>query len=223
MQKNYTSMFKLNEVDKFKYKCSKFFLILCLFIFTTMIYFNLTYSIAPVSGLSMYPTLNDSSEYSFNTHYDRVVLNYLKNFHYSDIIIAKKSSASNETYKYVIKRLIAMGGDSVEILSDGTVLVNNEVIDESYVTSNNKEETYINFMEYKNTDPKIDGKEIFEGNVLKIPKGYVYYLGDNRGNSYDCSVYGPVKETEIIAKVDFIIKDGENTFISILKQIFGIK
>ena len=38
-----------------------------------------------------------------------------------------------------------------------------------------------------------------------IDKGYVFYLGDNRGVSYDCSSYGPQPETIIKAKVLFVV------------------
>ena len=223
MQKNYVFSLKQTKVDKFKYNCSQVFLFLCIIFFALIVCFNVTYSIAPVSGTSMYPTLNASENYNGLTHYDRVVLNYIKQYKKGDIIVAKKQEGSEENVKYVIKRLIAVGGDKLEIKSDGSVFVNDVMIDESYVKSEHKVSTYNSFINYKNQNPTINGQEIFEGDVLKIPNGYVYYLGDNRGGSYDCSSYGPVKQENVVAKVDYIIKDGENTVISILSQIFGGK
>jgi len=222
MQKLNTPIFKTDESEKFKYKLSKIFLIICVLFFTLIIYINVTYSIAPVNGFSMYPTLNALSMDGINNN-DSVVLNYIKQYKKGDIIVAKKMVGSDEQFIYVIKRLIAVGGDILQILSDGTVLVNGEEIEESYVTSTNKSSTYNDFKNYINSNPEVDGKSIVEDEVLTIPKGYVFYLGDNRGGSYDCSSYGPVKANNIIAKVDFIIKYGENTFVSIFKQIFNIK
>lgn len=221
MQKNFVFSLKQSKIDKFKYCCSQIFLFLCVICFTFIIYTNVTYSIAPVSGLSMYPTLNASENYNGLSHYDKVVLNYIKMYKKGDIIVAKK--IGEHTEKYVIKRLIALGGDRLEIKSDGSVYVNDVKLDEKYVTSDRKVDTYNSFINYKNTNPKIDGVKIFDENVLIIPKGYVYYLGDNRGASYDCSNYGPVKENNIVAKIDYIIKDGENEFLSILRQFFGGK
>lgn len=217
MQKGYTFALKKNSVDRFKYKCSQVFLILCVMIFAVVIYVNTSYSIAPVSGYSMYPTLNNYDEAYYNDgHFDRVVLNYIKSYKKGDIIVAKKYFGSTEDYMYVIKRLIATENDTVEILTDGNIKVNDKEISEDYVKSALKEDIYTNFMNYKNEHP-----EYFNGNIMTIPKGHVFYLGDNRGNSYDCSHYGPVKESMIIAKVEFVIKDGESLFQSIFKQIFN--
>mgnify|MGYP004732802643 FL=1 len=152
-------------------------------------------------------------------------MNYIKAYHKGDIIVAKKIYDDEEHFIYVIKRLIATGGDSIEIKENGDVYVNDQKLDESYVTSEYKTATYEAFIKLKegtnpNFDEKNDFTSWFEDGKLVLKPGYVFYLGDNRGGSTDCSIYGPVKEDNIIAKVDFVIKDGENTFVSILKQIF---
>lgn len=220
MSKNYTFCLKQTSVDKFKYKCSQIFLFMCILLFALSIYFNVTYSVVPVNGLSMYPTLNDSSNYNSVAHYDKVVLNYIKSYYVGDIIVAKRVESSTENVKYVIKRLIAVGGDKVKVEEDGSIYVNGNLLNEKY-NINSKQITYEKFIRLKNSNIKVDGNEIFVNDEMVIPKGYVFYLGDNRSNSYDCSNYGPVKESNVIAKVDFIIKDGESNFSSILKQIFG--
>lgn len=216
MKKNNVLVLKENSVDNFKIKCSKIFLFLCVLIFALSIFINLSFSIAPVSGFSMYPTLNINGS-TLETQ-DRVVLNYIKQYHKGDIIVAKKEQNSNEEYIYVIKRLIAVGGDRVEILKNGDVKVNGILLDEPYVNISNKANAYYEFMAWKSLN-----EENFEQNELIIKPGFVFYLGDNRSNSYDCSDYGPVKEENIVAKVDFIIKANENAFLSVIKQIFGGK
>lgn len=195
---------------------------MCILLFALSIYINVTYSIVPVNGLSMYPTLNDSSKYNSVAHYDKVVLNYIKSYYVGDIIVAKRMDSSTENVKYVIKRLIAIGGDKVKVEEDGSIYVNGNLLNENY-NINSKQTTYEKFIRLKDSNIKIDDNELFIDDEMVIPKGYMFYLGDNRANSYDCSNYGPVKESNIIAKVDYIIKDGESNFSSILKQIFGGK
>lgn len=195
---------------------------MCILLFALSIYINVTYSIVPVNGLSMYPTLNDSSKYNSVAHYDKVVLNYIKSYYVGDIIVAKRMDSSTENVKYVIKRLIAIGGDKVKVEEDGSIYVNGNLLNENY-NINSKQTTYEKFIRLKDSNIKIDDNELFIDDEMIIPKGYMFYLGDNRANSYDCSNYGPVKESNIIAKVDYIIKDGESNFSSILKQIFGGK
>lgn len=218
MQKKDVFALKQTSIDKFKLKCSQVFLFICVCLCVLTIYINVTYSIAPVSGSSMCPTLNYGEGYSSMGLHDRVVLNYIKTCQKGDIIVAKKIyDDDSEHYIYVIKRLIATGGDKLEIKEDGTVVINGKELVENY-TSQNKSSTYNNFIGLKTSFANL-----FEGNVMTIPEGYVFYLGDNRGGSYDCSCYGPVKESTIIAKVDFILKANQNDFVSIIKQIFKIK
>ena len=96
---------KSSKQEEYKVKCSKVFLYLCILFFAFAIIFNVTYSVAPVSGSSMYPTIN--AEYKVNGVQDRVVLNYIKNYKKGDVIVAKKTyEDSNEVYMYVIKRII---------------------------------------------------------------------------------------------------------------------
>lgn len=213
MQKK-TLTFIPSSIDKFKYKCSQVFLFLCMLIFAVSIFFSVTYSVAPVYGKSMMPTLNENFIVNDESSQDRVVLNYIKNCNTGDIIVAKRYN-TEEDYIFVIKRLIAIGGDTVEIKPNGDVYVNDILLKEDY-TTDTKSATYYKIESLKLTQP-----ELFENGKLIVPEGYVFYLGDNRGGSSDCSDYGPVKKSNIIAKVDFIIKSGENFFLSILNQIFS--
>ena len=80
---------------------------------------------------------------------------------YKDIIVLEYPS---DTSKDFIKRVIAVSGDTLEIV-DGKVAVNGKQLDEPYIR-----EPMLVFNNY----PKI-----------QIPQGYVFVMGDNRNNSKD--------------------------------------
>ena len=87
----------------------------------------------------------------------------------------------------LIKRVIAMGGQTVEFdFSKGKVLVDDEPLDEPYV----QEPTYSsmgNAFEYP----------------ITVPAGYVYVLGDNRNNARDSrdEKIGLIAEEQILGKI----------------------
>ena len=66
-----------------------------------------------------------------------------------------------------IKRVVALSGDMVRVNKRGEVFINNKKIDEPYIGS------------------KCDFYPCAEIENLKVPKGYVLVLGDNRANSQD--------------------------------------
>jgi signal peptidase I len=81
--------------------------------------------------------------------------------------------------KDIVKRIIALGGDTIEV-SDGVLYVDGVEVDEPYVV---------------NIDP-VKGQR-----RLTIPDGYVYVMGDNRPVSGDSRDFGPVAEDRLIGKV----------------------
>ncbi len=86
--------------------------------------------------------------------------------------------------RVLIKRVIALSGDTVEILSDGTVLLNGSAISEFYAA--------VAPQGAMDTD-----------NPCKVPENSYYVLGDNRGSSVDSrnSIVGFVSEGDAIGRI----------------------
>ena len=81
-----------------------------------------------------------------------------------------------------LKRVVALPGDTV-VIHDGKVAVNGSFVDEpAFVLADHSS------ME-----------------SLRVPAGCVFTLGDNRAESDDSRVFGPVPESTIIGKAVFVI------------------
>jgi signal peptidase I len=93
-----------------------------------------------------------------------------------DIIVFDYPNNPSDDY---VKRIIGLPGDSIRI-SDGVVYVNDEPLDEPYLTHN---------------IPKFQ-----EGQWQHIPDGEYFVLGDNRRASSDSRSWGMLEEDLIIGK-----------------------
>tara|TARA_Y100000287_G_C14163923_1_gene326198 strand:- start:292 stop:771 length:480 start_codon:yes stop_codon:yes gene_type:complete len=88
----------------------------------------------------------------------------------------------------IIKRVVGIGGDIVEILENGEVYVNNNQF------------TIININEGLN----------FKRETYSIPENEIFVLGDNRPNSQDSRFIGTIPERNIIGKAVYLIYPLDN-------------
>ncbi|HYI14056.1 MAG TPA: signal peptidase I [Thermomicrobiales bacterium] len=128
-----------------------------------------------IEGESMSPTLHDGG---------RVILNGAYRFQsagYGDVVVFNPPYDSDKPY---IKRIVGLAGDTIDI-HDGGVYRNGDLLDEPY----------------------LDGTETTCFHVphcsLTIPEGMIYVLGDNRPNSSDSRVFGPVEKDAVLGEVLF--------------------
>lgn len=104
----------------------------------------------------------------------------------------------------MVKRVIATAGSVVEIRSSG-IYVDGVLLDEPYAYLDGSPvgiTDYIDFMRrYSTKIPEtIDGELVYR---WEIEEGYVFVMGDNRFNSQDSRVFGPIEEESILGVVLF--------------------
>jgi signal peptidase I len=86
----------------------------------------------------------------------------------------------------LIKRVVALGGETVETRG-GQVFVNGQPLSEPYLPSGAK------------TTPAFDSA-VYPTQCIRVPKGDVFVLGDNRLNSAASNRFGPIPERLIVGR-----------------------
>ena len=110
------------------------------------------------------------------------VYNLERALHHGDVVVFD----SAELNKLLIKRLIGLPGDHIEIEEDGTLYINGELFEEPYVKN-----------------PSRSGiKKTFD-----VPEGHYFFLGDNRANSNDARMWKQpyIAASEVKAKAQFTL------------------
>ncbi|MBR9876867.1 signal peptidase I [archaeon] len=102
--------------------------------------------------------------------------------------IWKISDINSQENTAIIKRVVGVGGDTVEILENGEVFVNNS----------------------KFTIFNIDEGVNFKRETFLIPENEIFVLGDNRPNSQDSRYIGTIPMRNIIGKATHLIYPLEN-------------
>lgn len=117
-----------------------------------------------VLGNSMYPTLHEKDRLFAN----KISL-YFGGLSRGDVIVLEAPDTPKKDY---IKRVIGISGDVVEI-KEGKVYLNGALLKEDYIEEN----AYTH---------------VYDESIWEVPEGYVFVLGDNRGEgaSKDSRYFG---------------------------------
>ncbi len=104
--------------------------------------------------------------------------------HRGDVVVFRRPPSVNASEKVLIKRVIGLSGETVRG-RDGKVWIDGRLLEEPYVNG------------------VCDGTQDFA--AVTVPAGDVFVMGDNRCDSTDSRVFGPIKKSSIIGRAFLII------------------
>jgi signal peptidase I len=127
-----------------------------------------------IPSLSMFSTLDEG---------DRVLVNKLS-YHLGDvdrgdvIVFERPEHVTDTTIKDLIKRVVALPGETVAG-HDGGVYINGKRLKETYLDK---------------------GTVTSDFPATEIGRGQLWVMGDNRGNSEDSRVFGPIDDDLVVGR-----------------------
>jgi len=113
---------------------------------------------------------------------DRVLVNKLSyrlhDVNRGDLVVFERPEGEGSETRDLIKRVIGLPGDTVEG-RDGHVVINGHILEEPYLP---------------------DGVTTSDFDPVEIPEDQAWVMGDNRGDSRDSRVFGPIQQDDIVGR-----------------------
>lgn len=161
----------------------KYVLIILLVVGFAFLFHNYVFARVTVTGPSMQPTFNNK-----DVIFVEKISTKIGNINRGEIIIFDSNNENNDIY---IKRVIGVAGDKINI-KDGKVYLNGQILMESYLPQGTITKANSSTTEYV------------------VPKGYIFVLGDNRGNSTDSRMLGLINIKDVKGHVILRVYPFEN-------------
>eukprot|EP00930_Biecheleria_cincta_P040163 TRINITY_DN27542_c0_g1_i1.p1 TRINITY_DN27542_c0_g1~~TRINITY_DN27542_c0_g1_i1.p1 ORF type:complete len:341 (+),score=53.93 TRINITY_DN27542_c0_g1_i1:109-1131(+) len=135
-----------------------------------------------IPSLSMYPNFDVGDQLTV----DKISKNW-RDYQRKDVVVFNPPPAfyqytgSDRAGEALIKRIVALAGDTVEIKKGGTLFVNGEAQEEPFTNE----------------------AAAYKFGPVKVPEGCVLVLGDNRNQSLDGHIWGFLPVENIIGRATF--------------------
>lgn len=204
--------------------------------------FNIMLTPIIVEGYSMLPTINSSAiGAEGSVHTDYVYVSKHSSIKRKDIIVIAPGKTERDVQ--IIKRVIATPGDTITFKRVGTkfsgtsscyiveVYLNGEKLEEDYtyedemlISANSNSSSYYTFhnelIRALRNPISSEDSTAYEYS-LKLEESKYFVMGDNRNNSTDSRMFGPVDKSEIVGVVKLHIKYGKTVLDAIWSAMFS--
>lgn len=112
-----------------------------------------------------------------------------------DIIVFDRVTDNGQQIQHddLIKRVIGLSGDRVEI-KDCIVYINNHVLIEPYLNANDLAQGSLD-----------DRCRIPTLAAQRVPAGKIFVMGDNRPQSYDSRMFGPISKDLVVGRAFIVL------------------
>ena len=173
---------KVARSEKAVKRYQNFILRLVVFLLVVWVLFFKIIGITHMPNNDMYPRL-DAGDMIMYYRLD-------KDVHSQDVIVLEKvTPQSGNKKKLFVCRVVAKGGDVVDITKEGRLVVNNNTIIETNI--------------FSTETPRYEGFTTFP---LMLQADECFVLSDHRDGGTDSRFFGPVKKSEIIGTVITVLR-----------------
>ena len=177
--------------------------------------------LSSISGASMLPTLVDGDKvwmnklaYDLKIPFTDISLGRVSDPVRGDIVIIDSSRAD----KRLVKRIVGVPGDQVEI-QNNALIINGEPVDYEVVSRDGGAMIIEEALPGRNHQVRLTqylaGASRRSYGPVEVPEDRYFVLGDNRNNSADSRVYSFIPRAEIIGRSRSVVfsLDSDNYFL----------
>jgi signal peptidase I len=112
-----------------------------------------------------------------------------------DVVVFDRVTVDGEIVQHddLIKRVIALSGEKISI-KDCKVFINGELLSESYLNEFDLAQTVLE-----------DRCRVPVMEEMTIPQNQLFVMGDNRPQSFDSRMFGPIEQALVVGRAFVII------------------